>query len=90
MLITTMLALRVATCDLWGRVELVDDRAEADITARVVEHVGADLRVQLVEHPSGPGQWAIVDRFPRWRVYLVDDGEIAQITIRIVEAFPGC
>lgn len=90
MIAASLLAIGVAACDVWGRVELVDDRSKADVTARVVEDGRADLRVELVDHPSGPGQWRLVDSFPRWRVYLVDDGEIAQITIRFVDRFPGC
>lgn len=72
---------------LYGRIQLVEYKNEADITVKIVNSF-PDLKVQFVEgFADDCGEWEIVEHNGDLKVYITES--FPDIKIKVVNSFPG-
>ena len=72
---------------LYGKIQLVEYKNEADITVKFVESF-PDLKVQFVESfADNCGEWELVEYNGDLKVYIVES--FPDIKIKLVNSFPG-
>jgi hypothetical protein len=81
------------TYSLWGTIRIVTDPKEhADFNVKILPQAeAADIRVKIVNNPSGCGEWKLVfskdTAFINFTIRFVKKDE--HFTIKFVDAIPG-